>query len=133
MIKELGRTAYLIHAEAEGCTYPEKVMIGIVIWNRLLDIYNKNEYKFKLEDFEGWDLKKRKIKITNNIEREALIESINASFESYNIVVNSKNNKYKNVYFFNLSGNMNLRYYNLNKIKKSGFKHTFFEITGKRV
>jgi len=72
----IGLISLIVHGEAENCSYEEKKWIAHVILNRLSQPYL---FRSLEKDFKGLS---RRIKIENNLERQAFIDSINAVLEA---------------------------------------------------
>lgn len=68
----IGKVAVVVMGEAEGQTFEEKKWIAHVVLNRL----QHGNFRPIEQDFIGY---KRKISVNNDLERNALIDSINAS------------------------------------------------------
>lgn len=123
MDKNSGIIALIVMGEGENCSYNEKVAIAACAWNRLKD---QKKYKFNdlKKDFYGYN---RTLKISNEIERKAFADSVNASFEAYELV---KSGEFREMYFFSLKGHKKpTSFFSLNEICfPENFKHNFFRI-----
>ena len=118
----LGKVAYIIMGEAESCSYMEKVMIGVVLWNRIKEKHIKfNDIE---KDFHGWQLDKRQIdKIDTEEERQAFIDSVNAAYESY-----KKSEHNPDLFFFHIGNHDPSSWYKTKQVFVGNTQHNFFKI-----
>jgi len=125
MLENLGKVAFIVMGEAEGQSYKEKVYVASVLWNRL---YRKKELRFNpIEiDFHGWS---RQIdKIDTKEERQAFIDSVNASYEAHENLA-----KYNDIFFFHtkIPKRKPSSFYETIKVENfetDKFAHDFFKI-----
>ena len=124
-----GLVLKIIFNEGSTCNFEEKILIGLVVWNRLKDRLYQNKYNFNAieKDFLGYS-QIMTIK-GNNFDVNVLNNCIKATNRSFNLF---RFNEHENLYFFNLSGKLELKYYKLAKYKQKLFKHTFYYITEKK-
>jgi len=118
----LGKVAYIIMGEAEGCSYMEKKLVGIVLWNRI----KTTKYRFNSieKDFHGWQLDRRQIdKIDTEEERQAFIDSVNAAYESY-----KESAENPNLFFFHIGTHKPSSWHKTKQIFTGNTQHNFYEI-----
>ena len=77
----LGDIILIVHGEAEGCSFEEKMWIAHTLLNRERYEYEhlKNYFRDPYVDYHGAS---RKWKISNIIERRAFVETCNACFKA---------------------------------------------------
>ena len=124
-----GLVLKIIFSEGSTCTIEEKTMIGLVVWNRLRDRLYDNKYQFNEieKDFLGYS--QDMIIKGNNWDIKVLNDCLKAMHRSFTYF---RLNEHSELYFFNQSGDLELKYYNLKSYKQPLFKHTFYSIIGEK-
>jgi len=111
----------MVWGEARGCTYEEMILVALVYWNR-----EKSKIRFNKPEKDFLGLKQNTmINADNEIQKKTFFDVVRACEYAKKL---SENNEDDNVLFFNLHGNKPKTKYEVEKVKKDNFAHTFFKI-----
>lgn len=120
-ITDKGNMAIIVMGEGENCSFEEKILIAITLINRIKE--KKIKFNSVYKDYLGWN---REFRVSNGPEKKALSESIKSIDIAEKLYY--EHPEFRNIYFFNLSGNDPKTDYSVKKIQITGFRHTFFSI-----